>query len=109
MVINWHPMNSWDHKSDYFGASIASMIKLGKKKGYEPVHSTGGFNLFLVDRKYYPRFGIKDNSAEALYTKWTPGDARFNKHPEGRGDVPFSRPYISHGAFNITKKFILDR
>ncbi len=108
MVIDFHPLNYWDG-TDYAGASIASMIKLGKKKGYEPVHSTGGFNLFFVDREYFPRFGIEDNSAEALYTRWPPEADKFNRDPEGRGEVPFSKPYLTHRNVRIEKKFIFDR
>jgi hypothetical protein len=108
MVIRFHPLNFWD-ETDYAGASIVSMIRLGKKKGYEPVYNTGGFNLFFVDRKFYPRFGIEDNSAEALYKKWQPKADRYNRDPQGRGEVPFENPYLDAGHIMIEKKFILDR
>jgi hypothetical protein len=108
VVIDFHPLNYWDY-TDYASASIASMIKLGKKKGYEPVYNTGGFNLFFVDRKYYARFGIKDNSPEALYKKWRQDANKFNRHPEGRGEVPFSKPYLEWGPTKIKKKFIFGR
>ncbi len=108
MVIDFHPMNFWD-ETDYFGASIESMIRLGKKKGYEPIYNTGGFNLFFVDREYYPRFGIKDNSASALYKKWRPKADQWNRDPQGRGDVPFENPYLDGGHFQFPKKFIFDR
>ncbi len=108
MVIDFHAMNFWD-ETDYFGASIESMIRLGKKKGYEPIYSTGGFNLFFVDRKYYPLFGIKDNSPKALYKKWQPRADEWNRNPEGRGDVPFEKPHLDVGHIVIRKKFIFDR
>ena len=101
-------MNFWD-KTDYAGASIESMIKLGKKKGYEPIYNTGGFNLFFVDRPYYPRFGIKDNSAAALYKKWQSRADQWNRDPEGRGEVPFENPYLDVGRIKIPKKFIFHR
>ncbi len=67
VVVDFHPMNYWDG-SDYYGASIQSLYELGKKKGYELVYceSSGG-NLFFVDKKYYRRFGIKDNSPVKMY------------------------------------------
>ncbi len=47
------------------GASLLSLTKLGKSKGYELVATTRT-NLILVDAKYFPRFEIDDNSPEAL-------------------------------------------
>ncbi len=108
MVIDFHPLNFWD-ETDYFGASMESMIRLGKKKGYEPIYNTGGFNLFFVDREYYPRFGIKDNSASALYKKWQPQADQWNRDPQGRGDAPFENPFLDSGQIEIPKKFIFDR
>ena len=108
MVIDFHPMNFWD-ETDYAGASIVSMIRLGKKKGYEPIYNTGGFNLFFVDREYYPRFGIKDNSPLALYKKWQPRADQWNRDPQGRGDAPFENPFLDSGHIEIPKKFIFDR
>jgi hypothetical protein len=67
VVVDFHPMNYWDG-SDYFGASIQSFYELGKKKGYELVYcESAAINLFFVDKKYYHRFGIKDNSPAKLY------------------------------------------
>ena len=37
MVVDFHPMNYWDN-STYVGASLESMTRLAKKKGYELVH-----------------------------------------------------------------------
>jgi hypothetical protein len=109
MVIDFHPFNYWD-ESDYFGASIESMIKLGKKKGYEPIYVTsGGFNLFFVDRKFYARFGIKDNSAAALYKKWKPKADQWNRAPHGRDGAPFEKPFLDIGDVQVPKKFLFDR
>lgn len=68
MVIQFHPMNYWDG-SDYYGASAQSLYELSKKKGYELIyHSRDGNNIFFVDRQYYDRFGIEDNSPDKIYT-----------------------------------------
>jgi len=67
MVIEYHPLNYWDGTL-YFGASIQSLYELGKSKGYELVAvNFRGVNLFFVDRQYYERFHIKDNSRQRLY------------------------------------------
>ncbi len=49
------------------GASLLSLVELGKKKGYELV-SVLPFNAFFVRQKYYPRFRIKSNAPEVLRT-----------------------------------------
>jgi hypothetical protein len=47
------------------GSSILSMTLLAKQKGYELVAATD-YNCFFVAEKYFPRFGIADNSVEAI-------------------------------------------
>lgn len=49
------------------GNSLAALVKLGKRKGYELVHATS-LNAFFIEEKYFPRFEVKDNSPEALYS-----------------------------------------
>jgi hypothetical protein len=43
------------------GASPASLVELGKRKGYELIASTD-LNLLFVASEHYPAFGIADNS-----------------------------------------------
>jgi hypothetical protein len=84
-VVQFHPMNYWD-ESDYFGASIQSLYELGKKKGYELVHATSlGLNLFFVDKKYFARFGISDNSPAKLYRMPGPSNPGLGRAPNGMG------------------------
>jgi hypothetical protein len=47
------------------GCSILSLVKLGKKKGYELVCATT-CNAIFVDKIYFHLFGIADNSPEAI-------------------------------------------
>ncbi len=49
------------------GASLLSLVELGKNKGYELV-SVLPFNAFFVESEYYPLFQIEDNSPEVLRT-----------------------------------------
>ena len=49
------------------GASLLSLVELGKEKGYELV-SVLQFNTFFVKREYYPLFQIESNSPEVLRT-----------------------------------------
>jgi hypothetical protein len=49
------------------GASLLSLVELGKEKGYELV-SVLPFNAFFVKREYYPLFQIESNSPEVLRT-----------------------------------------
>ncbi len=69
MVIEYHPLNYWDG-SVYFGASIQSLYNLAKRKGYELVYANrAGTNLFLVEARYFSRFGIEDNTPWRLYRR----------------------------------------
>ncbi|MCM8789443.1 MAG: FkbM family methyltransferase [Candidatus Omnitrophica bacterium] len=43
------------------GSSLLSLVKLGKKKGYELVAALD-VNAFFVKKEYYPLFRIEDNS-----------------------------------------------
>lgn len=51
-----------------WGNSLVALVELGKKKDYELVGAVG-VNAFFTGRKYYPLFGIEDNSVSALWTK----------------------------------------
>lgn len=108
MVIRFHPMNYWDG-SDYFGASIQSLYELGKKKGYELIYcEKRGVNLFFVDKPYFERFGIKDNSPEKLYRLPQFGLESGGRAPNGRGH-PISNKDLVWDEVRIRKDFILDR
>jgi hypothetical protein len=49
------------------GASLLSLVELGKKKGYELV-SVLPYNAFFVKSEYYPLFEITDNTPAVLRT-----------------------------------------
>lgn len=57
------------HPSVNQGASLLSLIELGRKKGYELV-SVLPLNAFFVKSEYYPLFQIEDNSPETLRTNF---------------------------------------
>ena len=49
------------------GSSLLAFARLGQEKGYELVATLGG-NAFLVDKQYFPLYGIEDNSPKVLST-----------------------------------------
>lgn len=49
------------------GSSLRALIELGKRKGYELV-ATNEVNAFFVLQELFPKFGIADNSIDALHT-----------------------------------------
>ena len=66
-VMAFNPDHAWDGTT-YYGASLASLVALSREKGYELVGCDGnGNNAFFVEAAYLPRFGLADNSAEALF------------------------------------------
>jgi hypothetical protein len=90
MVVEYHPLNYWDG-SLYFGASIQSLYELGQRKGYELVHADrSGTALYFVDRRYFPRFGIVNNTPVKLFVPRdgfpliTPGTLWRFVRPDGR-------------------------
>jgi len=55
------------------GCSLLALVELGKQKGYELICSTE-WNGIFVDKKYFPLFGISDNSIWKMnqnYNFWT--------------------------------------
>ncbi len=57
--------------SVFQGSSLRAFVELGRQKGYELV-AANETNAFFVERELFARFGITDNSIEALHT-----DRRF--------------------------------
>jgi hypothetical protein len=49
------------------GSSLAAFVRLGREKGYELI-ATSDFNAFFVDAGHFERFGIDDNSIDAIHT-----------------------------------------
>lgn len=88
MVVEFSPFNYWDG-SDYYGASLQSLCNLAKKKGYELLYCTSmGANAIFIDKKYFDRFKIKDNSAKTLYKEPQYGLKGIGRAPNGLGHPP---------------------
>jgi hypothetical protein len=49
------------------GSSLRAFVELGKQKGYELV-AANETNAFFVVKELFPKFGITDNSIDALHT-----------------------------------------
>ena len=111
MVIDFHPMNYWDH-TYYISASMQSLVNLAKKKGYELLYQMKrGPNLFFVAKEHFDAFGIEDNSPEKIYRK--PPAEKFDKprNQWGRNGVPWPKhkATLRWQDLVIEKKFIFDR
>jgi hypothetical protein len=106
-VVDFHPLNFWDG-TDYHGASIQSYYELAKKKGYELVYGNqAGNNLFFVDRQYYDRFGLEDNSPERFYRPPDFGVEEGGRAPNGRGLPRFEAlPNLRWKNLVIPKKIV---
>ena len=66
-VMKYDPVHEWDG-STYYGASLTSLCRLGKDKGYELICcDRQGNNAFFVEQSLYDRFGLEDNRPEVLY------------------------------------------
>jgi len=49
------------------GSSLKAFVELGKRKGYELI-ATNETNAFFLLKELFPKFGIADNSIDALHT-----------------------------------------
>ena len=109
MVIAFHPMTYWDEENFHFGASIQSYCELAKRKGYELVGTNfRGINLFFVDRRYYPRFGIRDNSPSALFRPYNLGPT-YSPEDIRAGTAPPPAEDIVMPEVRIWKRYRFDR
>jgi hypothetical protein len=66
-VMKYNADHAWDG-STYYGASLESLCRLGKQKGYELICCDhNGNNAFFVEQALYARFRLDDNTAQVLY------------------------------------------
>jgi hypothetical protein len=66
-VMAFDADHAWDG-STHYGASLESLVALGKTLGYELVCCDDmGNNAFFVDQALYPRLGIASNESRLLF------------------------------------------
>lgn len=119
-IVEFNPFMYGDD-TFYHGASLQSMYELGKRKGYELVYvQKQGFNAFFVDRKYYPRFGMRDNSPARFYPARNPSFTitadQLGRYVDENGRVRpnlpnryYSAAPIRRDAVTVEKRWILGR
>jgi hypothetical protein len=111
MVIDYHPMNYWD-RTYYTGASIQSLYELGKKKGYELIYQLSrGPNVIFVDKQYFERFGIPNNSPAKIYRTLDPKIMSRQRAHYGQNGVPWptGKDVLTWKDLTIKKKFLFNR
>lgn len=59
-TIQYDPDFRFVH-TDYYGASLSALIKLGKEKGYTFIHQNASLNAFFVDRNIVPELEVDPN------------------------------------------------
>lgn len=52
----------------FHGSSLKALVDLAKEKGYELI-ATNEFNAFFVLKELFPKFGISENSIDAIHTQ----------------------------------------
>jgi hypothetical protein len=109
MVIAFHPAMYWTGRDAHFGASLQSLYELGKSKGYELIGTNAlGVNAFFVERQYFARFGIRDNSPARLYHP-TILRSRFHAMEERKVTDPPPIDDLVLPTRTLEKRFRLDR
>jgi hypothetical protein len=87
-VMTYNPEHAWDG-STYYGASLESLVHLGKAKGYELLCCDRmGNNAFFVEQSLYSRFGVTDNSPQVLFRP-----AMYKVRFTGRNTFVTGHPY----------------
>lgn len=87
-VMCFNPDHEWDG-STYYGASLESLYRLGKQKGYELVCCDDmGNNAFFVREDLYARLGIANNDPSVLFRP-----AMYKLRYVGRNTFLSGHPY----------------
>ncbi|MDF3983599.1 hypothetical protein P3W24_11750 [Luteibacter sp. PPL201] len=87
-VMAFDPDHHWDG-STHYGASLESMVALGRDLGYELVCCDDmGNNAFFVDRALYPSLGIANNETRLLFRP-----AMYNLRYVGHNTFLTGHPY----------------
>jgi len=74
-TIAYDPAHRWDGSSDYYGASLLALERLGRRKGYTLVYcESRGVNAFFVETEIVERLGLEVEPFERLYRGVRPGD-----------------------------------
>jgi hypothetical protein len=67
-VTKYDPAFQWDIATNYAGASMGALVKLGKEKGYTLVYACHrGVNLFFVRDDLVGKLGFEVKSPDELY------------------------------------------
>jgi hypothetical protein len=93
------------------GASLSSLVDLGKEKGYELVAVTGS-NAFFVKSEYFSLFQIEDNRPEILWTNYPDTttylfvgyDGTIFLH--GCKKLPWHEVELKESSFQVLPKFL---
>jgi hypothetical protein len=86
-VQPYNPENAWNG-TRWFGASLQSLVNLGKKKGYELIGCDDvGANAFFVVSEEFDKLGIADNSIDTLFVPPSYGIGPDGGH--GGADGPY--------------------
>jgi hypothetical protein len=68
LVIPYEPTRAWDYSSNYFGASLEALVRLGRSKGYRLVGCNfSGANAFFVRDDIAGDFFLDPATAEEHY------------------------------------------
>jgi len=90
LVVPYEPYAAWDGRSNFYGASLGALVKLGTEKGYTLIYcESKGVNAFFVKDELKENFMFQ--STEQIYRP--PG---FGKKANGRfvGYPPSERSFI---------------
>lgn len=93
-IVIYNPLGIWD-ATNYFGASILALFKLGQKKGYSLVYAdSNGVNLFFIRNDLIASMKkklINVNRIEAIYRS-----PKYGQGPNGgHFQDPFNRPFVT--------------
>jgi hypothetical protein len=82
-VVQYHPTFIWDGRTDYYGASLASLAELGKQLGYALLGTDcKGVDAFFLRRDLVPMSGFAEKAPELVY------------RPHHQGYRPGSGPFV---------------
>jgi hypothetical protein len=91
-IVVYDPNYMWD-KTNYYGASILSMYKLGNLKGYTLIYAENrGVNLFFIRNDVVKNFDFKNSGkVKKLYKAPNYGNGPNGGHTQD----PYNRNYLN--------------
>ena len=93
LTVPYDPDGRWDRQTNFTGASLTALDKLGKELGYTLVYCCNrGVNAFFVLNEHVSKLGFEPGTPETIYKRGKFADTldgSWPQHGEDRQMIPY--------------------